>query len=132
MKELVSLLSARPDVRLAVIYGSVARGDDRPRSDLDLLISFAREEAHTAASLEVALTEAIGRRVQVVSLTTARRAPLLLLDVLREGRVVLDRDDEWSALRGDEQRIQRQAAAAENRLDRGIAELAELVADSGS
>ena len=132
MKELVSLLSARPDVRLAVIYGSVARGDDRPGSDLDLLISFAREEAHTAASLEVALTEAIGRRVQVVSLTTARRAPLLLLDVLREGRVVLDRDDEWSALRGDEQRIQRQAAAAENRLDRGIAELAELVADSGS
>jgi predicted nucleotidyltransferase len=114
------------------VFGSVARGDDRPGSDLDLLVSFAREEAHTAASLAVALTEAIGRRVQVVSLTTARRAPLLLLDVLREGRVLLDRDDEWLALRGDEPEIQRQAAAAEAQMDRGIAELAELVTEPES
>ena len=68
MSELVSLLCERPDVRLAVVYGSVARGDDHPGSDLDLLVSFAGEGAHTAASLAGALTEETGRRVQVVSL----------------------------------------------------------------
>jgi predicted nucleotidyltransferase len=114
-------------VRLAVVYGSVARGDDHSGSDLDLLVSFASEDAHTSASLAAALTGEAGRRVQVVSLTAARRAPLLLVDILREGRVLLDRDDEWSALRREEREIQRQAAAADAELDRRIAELAELV-----
>jgi predicted nucleotidyltransferase len=45
MSKLASLLCERPDVRLAVVYGSCARGDDRPESDLDLLVSFASEEA---------------------------------------------------------------------------------------
>ena len=128
MNRLVSLLRAHPNVRLAVVYGSVARGDDRPGSDLDLLVSFAHEQALTAASLAVALTEETGRPIQVVTLVTARRAPLLLVDILRDGRVLVDRDDEWSALRRDEQEIQEQAAAAEAELDRRIAELAELVA----
>jgi predicted nucleotidyltransferase len=127
MKEFVSLLRARPDVRLAVVYGSVAHGEDHPGSDLDLLVSFASEEAYTSASLAVALTEETGCRVQVVSLSTARRAPLLLVDILHEGRVLLDRDDEWSALKRQEREIQRQAVAADAELDRRIAELAELV-----
>jgi predicted nucleotidyltransferase len=41
MNNLASLLCGHPDVRLAVVYGSVARGDDHPKSDLDLLVSFA-------------------------------------------------------------------------------------------
>jgi predicted nucleotidyltransferase len=128
MKELVSLLCPRPGVGLAIVYGSVARSDDHPRSDLDLLISFTSEEAHSSASLGVALSEETGRRVQVVSLSTARRAPLLLADVLHQGRVLLDRDDEWSVLKRQEREIQRQATAADAELDRRIAELAELVA----
>jgi predicted nucleotidyltransferase len=94
MRKLVSLLCAHPDVRLAVVYGSVARGDDHPQSDLDLLVSFTSEEAHSSASLALALSEETGRRVQVVSLSTARGAPRLLMDVLDQGRVLLDRDDE--------------------------------------
>jgi predicted nucleotidyltransferase len=128
LSKLVSLLRTRHNVRLAVLYGSVARGDDRPGSDLDLLVSFGHEEAHTAASLAVALAEGMGRRVQVLSLATARRTPLLLLDILREGRVVVDRDAEWPAVTREERAIRRQAAAAETTLDRRIAELAELVA----
>jgi predicted nucleotidyltransferase len=127
MKELVSLLCAHPDVRLAVVYGSVARGDDHPRSDLDLLVSFTSEEAHSSASLALALSEETGRRVQVVSLSAAQDAPLLLLDILHQGRVLLDRDDEWSAVRRRKRQIQRQAAAADTELDRRISELAELV-----
>jgi hypothetical protein len=77
----------------------------------------------------VALTEETGRPVQVVSISTARRAPLVLVDILRDGRVLVDRDDDWPGLRRDEQEIQEQAAAAKVELDRRIAELAELVAD---
>ena len=127
VSKLVSLLRATPNVRLAVMYGSVGRGDDGLGSDLDLLVSFAREEIHSAAMLAVALTEQMDRRVQVVSLTTGRRAPLLLVDILRDGRVLADRDYEWSALMRDERDIRRQAAATEAELDRRIAELAELV-----
>jgi predicted nucleotidyltransferase len=71
MNRLISLLRAHPSVRLAVVYGSVARGDDRPGRDLDLLVSFAHEQALTAASLAVALTEEMGRPVQMVTLVTA-------------------------------------------------------------
>ena len=127
LSKLLSLLRTRRNVRLAVVFGSVARGDDRPGSDVDLLVSFAREKAPTAASLAAAVAEEIGRRVQVVSLATVRRTPLLLFDILREGRVLVDRDDEWPALTRDERAIRRKAAAAEADLDRGMAELAELV-----
>lgn len=127
LSSVVSWLRTRPNVRLAVVYGSVARGVDRPESDLDLLVSLDREEAHTTASLAATLGEKIGRRVQMVSLTHARRTPLLLLDIVREGRVLLDRDGEWPSLVRRERRLERQAADAEDELDRRITELADLV-----
>jgi predicted nucleotidyltransferase len=119
-------------VRLAAVYGSVARGDDHTESDVDLLVSLAREDAHTAASLAASLGEELGRRVQMISLKAAGRAPLLLLDIVRDGRVLVDRDGEWPALTRRERQLEREAAAAEDELDRRIAELAELVAsDAG-
>jgi predicted nucleotidyltransferase len=132
LSSVVSWLRMRPNVRLAVVYGSVARGDDRPDSDVDLLVSFAREDARTAASLAATLGEEMGRRVQVVSLAAARRTPLLLLDVVREGRVLVDRDGEWPGLARRRPRLRREAAATEDELDRHIAELVDLVAaDAG-
>jgi predicted nucleotidyltransferase len=132
LSALVSWLRTRPNVRLAVVYGSVARGDDGPESDVDILVSLARENAHTTASLAASLGEELGRRAQVVSLDAAERAPLLLLDVVREGRALVDRDDEWPVLIRRERQLEREAAAAEDELDRRVAELAELVAaDAG-
>jgi uncharacterized protein len=128
LSSVVSWLRTRPNVRLAVVYGSVARGDDRPDSDVDLLVSLAREDAHTAASLAASLGEELGRRVQMVSLDVAGRAPLLLLDVVREGRVLVDRDGEWLTLTRRDRQLEREAAATEGELDRRIGELADLVA----
>jgi predicted nucleotidyltransferase len=127
LSSLLRALRTRHNVRLAVVYGSTARGDDRPDSDVDLLVSFRHEEAHTAASLAGTLTEEIGREVHVTSLEAALRSPPLLLDIVREGRPLVDRDGEWPGLKDAELRIERQAAAAEDDLDRRVAKLAELV-----
>jgi predicted nucleotidyltransferase len=124
---LLARLRTRSNVRLAVLFGSTARGDDRPDSDVDLLVSFAQEEFHSTATLAATLGEEIGRRVQVVSLDAARRRPLLLADVLRDGRTLLDRDGDWPKLKRAQGRIEREARQAETDLDEQVAELAELV-----
>jgi len=75
-------------VRLAVLFGSAARGEAAPGSDLDVGVLFdpGRE---SAAALEVALARATGRRVDVVRLDAA--PPLLRFEIARDGRVLLER-----------------------------------------
>jgi predicted nucleotidyltransferase len=124
---LLRFLRTRHDVRLGVLYGSTARGDEHERSDVDILASFRADDVSSAASLSGALSEELGRRVQVTPLSKARNAPLLLRDVLRDGRVLIDRDGEWAALKRGARRVEREAAAADMELDRRIVELAELV-----
>jgi predicted nucleotidyltransferase len=40
----LQVLRTQPNVRLAVLFGSVSRGDERPDSDVDLLVQFGRDE----------------------------------------------------------------------------------------
>ena len=62
---LLAALRAQPNVRLAVVFGSVARGNENARSDLDLLVelrndgSGARAELreHSFATVASSLTE---------------------------------------------------------------------------
>ncbi len=87
-------------VRLAVLYGSLARGDEDAGSDLDLLISFADDRPLAAAKLAVRLEHLSGRQVDIADLERVEtRAPLLLDRVLNEGRVLIDRDEQWHLLR---------------------------------
>jgi hypothetical protein len=85
------------------------------------------ELAH--ARLAARLEEAIGRRVQVVSLGAAEAEPLLLADVLREGRVLVDRDGEWGRLRRREAAIRQAAARREQELDALAWETLERLGD---
>lgn len=48
-------LRTEPNVRLAVVYGSFARGDDTPDSDLDLLVSLREDHADAAVKLAAQL-----------------------------------------------------------------------------
>lgn len=127
LARLLSCLRTRHNVRLAVLFGSVARGDDQPLSDVDLVVSFADEDFLSAATLAETLGEELSRRVQVVSLEVARRTPSLLADVLRDGRVLVDRDGEWPRLKRAEATTASEARRAELRLDQQVAELAGLV-----
>jgi hypothetical protein len=76
------------------LFGSVARGQARPDSDIDIGVLFATDPPATLEApqfaLEAALERQLGSPVQVVALN---RAPADLVHrVLRDGRLVLDRD----------------------------------------
>lgn len=122
-------LRTEANVRLAVLYGSAARGDDGPDSDLDLLVSLARDTPDAAVSLAVRLERATGRAVDVARLDrVSASAPLLLLQAIDEGRPIVDRDGQWPDLLSgraaltvratrSHRRRRRQAAAAVAALD---------------
>lgn len=81
-----SALAQRPDVRLALLFGSVARGVARPDSDLDVAVLGRDLDLPTLAG---DLSLAAGREVDVVDLAQAGYPLLraLLRDsvVLHEG-----------------------------------------------
>jgi uncharacterized protein len=67
-RDQVIALAAKHHARRVRVFGSVARGDDRPDSDIDLLVDFDEEGSlfdlmHLGEDLE----ELLGRPVDVVS-----------------------------------------------------------------
>ena len=90
------VLSADPRVRLGYLYGSAARGEDGPKSDLDVAVWLVPspspdDEARLLEALEVAA----GRTVDLVLLDEA--PPLLAREVLADGIVLVCRDDDERA-----------------------------------
>jgi predicted nucleotidyltransferase len=96
--KLMATLRTERDVRLAVLFGSTATGEDTTVSDVDLLIVHRRSGGMVQAGLCVRLRRALGTPVDVVMLEQAEAQPSLLADVMREGRVLVDRDDLWGVL----------------------------------
>lgn len=86
-------------VRLAVLYGSLARGDEDEGSDVDLLVSLTDDRPHASTQLGSRLQRLIGRHVDIAVLERVQaNAPLLLDQVLNDGRVLIDRDEQWQDL----------------------------------
>jgi predicted nucleotidyltransferase len=83
------------DLVCAYLFGSVARGDDRLGSDVDLAVLFRDDPPRTLAGLHLDLADRLtgvlgGRRVDLVVLN---RAPVDLVHrVLRDGVLLLERD----------------------------------------
>jgi predicted nucleotidyltransferase len=91
----VVTVSPRP-IAAAWLFGSVARGEARPDSDVDVALLLAREPAGTLdevpGELEAEIEKRVGRRAQVVVLN---RAPTeLAMNALSDGRLLLERDAE--------------------------------------
>lgn len=90
-----ALSSEDGDLLCAYLFGSAARGEDRPHSDLDLAVLFRDDPPRTLAGLHLDLADRLtgvlgGRRVDLVVLN---RAPVdLVRRVLRDGVLLLDRD----------------------------------------
>jgi predicted nucleotidyltransferase len=88
-------LASEPSIMLAYLFGSAARGEDRPGSDIDVavLAETALGLEHTSLLAE-RLARAIGfrSRVDLVDLRTA--SPVFAAEVVRDGVVLLQRDAE--------------------------------------
>lgn len=82
------------DLAAAWLFGSVARGDDDQRSDVDVAVLYQRDPPATFEGLplrlEGELESLLGRRTEVISLNSA---PVdLCARVLRDGVLLLDRN----------------------------------------
>jgi hypothetical protein len=67
------------------IFGSVARGEDRPDSDIDFLVDFAPDASLLdLVGLQQELESILGRRADVV--TSDAVSPFLRERILREAR----------------------------------------------
>jgi len=78
----------RYDVVRAAIFGSLARGETKQGSDIDILVEFAGEKSLLdLAGFKIELEELLGVRVDV--LTYGSLHPLLRDKVLSEQKVIL-------------------------------------------
>ncbi len=82
-------LCRRYRVRELSVFGSAARGDMRPSSDIDLLVEFlpdAEVDLVDHAALMLDLARLLGRKVDLVSKNGLK--PLIRASVLEEARLL--------------------------------------------
>jgi predicted nucleotidyltransferase len=83
-------------IRLAILFGSMARGDGDAASDIDLLVDCIEDDPLYRLRLGHRLERRIGRPVDVAVVErTESRDPFFFLQALDEGRVIVDRDHRW-------------------------------------
>src|SRR5579859_3644350 len=99
LSALKGALRTEQNVRLALLFGSVARGTAAPGSDVDVLVALRDPDLERVVELATKLTAATGRRVDVVRLEDAESEPSFLADVIADGRVLVDREGLWPGLR---------------------------------
>ena len=86
-------LEAEPDVANALLFGSRARGSERPDSDVDVaveLIPGAPRNVRALGGLAARLESATGHSIGLVLLDEA--PPPLAYRIFRDGRLLVERD----------------------------------------
>ncbi len=112
VSRLLATLRTEPNLKLVVLFGSVARGDDVAGvSDVDLMVELGRPYPGALEALRRRLNERVNPEVEVqlVPLRAARRDPCLLAEILRDGRPLVDRSRLWPALQTQAEQTQAQA-----------------------
>ena len=122
LRALRTVLRTEPNVRLAVLFGSTATGSDDDLSDVDVLVVLHDPSVGRLAELAERLSQRIGREMQPVRLSEAQTSPVLMVDVIDHGRVLVDRDDLWSGLGESAPRWRRLARNAERSSPAAIGE----------
>lgn len=91
-------LRTEPNVRLAVLFGSTARGDDHAKSDVDILVDLHDPSRSIMFELQTRLSDAVERDIDLVRLDDAKQQSWLLAEIVQDGRVLVDRDATWKQL----------------------------------
>ncbi len=109
----ITTLRTEPNVRFALLFGSMATGTDTRESDIDVLVDLRDEGLERLLDVQVKLAAIVGRDVDVLRLTDAEDEPALLAVALAEGRVLVDRDGLWPTLRRREPLLRRRGDESE-------------------
>jgi predicted nucleotidyltransferase len=112
-----------------VLIGSAARGELTEDSDVDLLVQLEDGGWRARDRLRERLRAAVDRPVDLLSIEAAEADPLLLRDVLEEGRVLVDRAGHVATLRDREADIRARAATATAELRTEIHSLVARLSD---
>jgi predicted nucleotidyltransferase len=109
-------------VAAAVIFGSCARGQDGPASDVDIAV-LARSPGGDLDRLRERLSGRVGRPVDLVPWDSLALSAEMAVAVARDGRPLVDRVGAFAALRADRDNASRRAARLRKRQWRGIQDL---------
>lgn len=93
-----TVLAAHPEIKLAIVYGSAARGQAGPNSDIDVAVKADRPlTAQQSMALIEDLATATGRPVDLIDL--ARVGEPLLGEIVRHGQRILGSNHDLAELR---------------------------------
>jgi predicted nucleotidyltransferase len=109
ISRLRAALRTEPNVSLAVLFGSVARGDDDEESDVDLLVGLRDPGLGNHVALVKRLRKHIDPPLEVIALEDALRRASLMVEILRDGRVLVDRDGRWPEMQARADHFDEQA-----------------------
>ncbi len=118
LADLRQALRTEHNVRLALMFGSTARGEDGPQSDVDVLVEMRDPSLRRVADLGMKLEALLGRHVDVVTREEAETSPHLLAEAAVDGRVLVDRDGSWPELRDEADTLARRARRRDRRRTR--------------
>ncbi len=91
-------LAPFPEVKLAVLFGSTARGQARPKSDVDVGILLEPYSVDLRFRVEAEIGRAAGREVDTVLLDNA--PPLLRFEIARDGILLFESEDQlWTTFK---------------------------------
>lgn len=85
-KKIISLIK-KHGVKKVAIFGSYARGEEKPKSDIDILVEFSeRKSLLEHVKIERELSEAVGIKVDL--LTEKAVSPYLIDRIRKEMKVI--------------------------------------------
>jgi predicted nucleotidyltransferase len=91
ISQTLDFLAEDPDLRLAIVFGSIADGSHRPDSDIDVAV-YARNKMDPRKRQQLSddIAAATGRTVDLIDLHSVDGA--LLRQILHSGRIVFSKE----------------------------------------
>jgi predicted nucleotidyltransferase len=104
-------LRTEPNVSMAWIFGSVAKGTDDEGSDIDLVVDLKVADLVSLRGVQRRLEAKLGRAVDIFRQGDLEAEPEILLPLLKQARVVIDREGWWERLEQHRHRLRQRLQA---------------------